>query len=71
MPEVVQVDFKLKLEEPSSNIVYLSNIYMHKIYAMMNSMGISFDRSTLTRYEQVRRDHKPSESLTVEIHLAT
>ena len=37
MHEVVQVDFNLKLEEPSSNIVHLSNIYMHEIYAMMNS----------------------------------
>ena len=37
MHEVVQVDFKLKLEEPSSNIVHLSNIYMHEIYAMINS----------------------------------
>jgi len=34
MPEVVQVDFKLKLEEPSSNIVHLSNISMHEIHAI-------------------------------------
>jgi hypothetical protein len=39
--EVVQVDFKLKLEEPFSNIVHMYNISMHEVYAMMNSRGIT------------------------------
>jgi len=42
MHEVVQVDFKLKLEEPSSNIVHLSNIYMHEIHAMSGSCAMAF-----------------------------